>query len=122
MLLAAADLGCLDEALTVTAMLSCEGVFTQRSDGDRGSSLPDGDGLGDHVMLLQVSPYLVPASIGVRQGIAYHVPGTVAIARIDGVQFYRRKIVVYASRYWNFEQFPRTGKNPKLDEVCILWR
>ncbi|GAQ81335.1 ATP-dependent RNA helicase DHX8/PRP22 [Klebsormidium nitens] len=53
-LLAAADLGSLDEALTVTAMLSCEGVFTQRSDGDRGGSLPDGDGLGDHVMLLQL--------------------------------------------------------------------
>jgi hypothetical protein len=53
-LLAASDLGCLDEALTVTAMLSCEGVFTRRSSGDREGSLPDGDGLGDHVMLLQV--------------------------------------------------------------------
>lgn len=53
-LLAAADLDCLDEAITVAAMLSCEGVFTQRSVGDREGSLLDGDGLGDHVMLMQV--------------------------------------------------------------------
>ncbi|KAL2632504.1 hypothetical protein R1flu_003983 [Riccia fluitans] len=60
-LMAAEELGCLDQALTVAAMLSCENIFYQaprqgkekkrpREEGN----LPDGRGLGDHIQYLQI--------------------------------------------------------------------
>ncbi|KAL3695129.1 hypothetical protein R1sor_008780 [Riccia sorocarpa] len=60
-LLAAEELGCLDQALTIAAMLSCENIFYQaprqgkekkrpREEG----KLPDGRGLGDHIQYLQI--------------------------------------------------------------------
>lgn len=60
-LVAAEDAGCLNQALTVAAMLSCEFLFTSIS--KKGApqkrdlefkNLPDGKGLGDHIQLLQI--------------------------------------------------------------------
>eukprot|EP00899_Mesostigma_viride_P007205 jgi/Mesvir1/16486/Mv10044-RA.1 len=65
-LLAAQELGCVSTALTVAAMLSAENIHFGRGQEQRGRHgtkaappsnappLPDGDGLGDHIMLLQV--------------------------------------------------------------------
>ncbi|XP_057819000.2 probable pre-mRNA-splicing factor ATP-dependent RNA helicase DEAH4 isoform X2 [Cryptomeria japonica] len=60
-LIAANDLECLSQCLTVAAMLSCENVFTPTS--SKGASkkrervdlnLPDGSGMGDHIQLLEI--------------------------------------------------------------------
>ncbi|CAM6103349.1 unnamed protein product [Calypogeia fissa] len=60
-LLAAEELGCLDQALTVAAMLSCENIFFQppREGKDKKrareeGNLPDGSGYGDHIQYLQI--------------------------------------------------------------------
>eukprot|EP00850_Spirogloea_muscicola_P002320 SM000009S23449 [mRNA] locus=s9:45710:49660:- [translate_table: standard] len=58
-LLAALELGCLRRALSVVAMLSCESLHFEGPRQDRATDktrgrLPDGDGLGDHIMLLQI--------------------------------------------------------------------
>ncbi|CAM8971781.1 unnamed protein product [Rhodiola kirilowii] len=62
-LLAANEYGCLSQALTVAAMLSAETsllVSRSKNDGkkrkhtDTPLDLPDGDGLGDHIQLLQI--------------------------------------------------------------------
>lgn len=62
-LLAAEDAGCLNQALTVAAMLSCESVFASFPSKSAPTSkkrelefkdLPDGKGLGDHIQLLQI--------------------------------------------------------------------
>ncbi|KAH7439835.1 hypothetical protein KP509_04G078700 [Ceratopteris richardii] len=61
MLLAAEEAGCLSEALTIAAMLSCESLFLpspKKSASHKRDlefkSLPDGMGLGDHIQLLQI--------------------------------------------------------------------
>lgn len=60
-LIAANEMGCLSQTLTVAAMLSCENVFssTNRKGASKkrermDSNLPDGNGMGDHVQLLQI--------------------------------------------------------------------
>lgn len=64
-LLAANEYGCLSQALTVAAMLSAESslmVGRSKTDGKKRKhidihtplDLPDGDGLGDHIQLLQI--------------------------------------------------------------------
>ncbi|MCO5570234.1 hypothetical protein L7F22_023953 [Adiantum nelumboides] len=60
-LLAAEEAGCLNEALTVAAMLSCESLFIAKSKKSTShkrdlefKNLPDGMGLGDHIQLLQI--------------------------------------------------------------------
>eukprot|EP01018_Ginkgo_biloba_P031799 Gb_15844 [translate_table: standard] len=60
-LIAANELGCLPQALTVAAMLSCENVFSpipskgaSRKRERVDSNLPNGNGLGDHIQLLQI--------------------------------------------------------------------
>lgn len=60
-LLAAEDAGCLNQALTVAAMLSCEFLFmpvSKKSSSQKRDlefkNLPEGKGLGDHIQLLQI--------------------------------------------------------------------
>jgi ATP-dependent RNA helicase DHX8/PRP22 len=60
-LLAAEDLGCLPQALTVAAMLSSEMIFMQgprkgdnRKRSREDQQLPDGNKYGDHVQYLQI--------------------------------------------------------------------
>eukprot|EP00249_Psilotum_nudum_P003089 c16414_g1_i1 orf=285-2411(+) len=60
-LLAAEEMGCLNQALTVAAMLSCESLFmpmfsklTNKKRHHEDRKLPDGKGLGDHIQLLQI--------------------------------------------------------------------
>ncbi|MCO5597453.1 hypothetical protein L7F22_051531 [Adiantum nelumboides] len=60
-LLAAEEAGCLNEALTVAGMLSCESLFMAKSKKSTShkrdlefKNLPDGKGLGDHIQLLQI--------------------------------------------------------------------
>ncbi|KAI5071455.1 hypothetical protein GOP47_0013706 [Adiantum capillus-veneris] len=60
-LLAAEEASCLNEALTIAAMLSCESLFVANSKKSSSNkrdlefkNLPDGKGLGDHIQLLQI--------------------------------------------------------------------
>lgn len=61
-LLAAEETGCLHEALTVAAMLSCESLFssftsnkeTPKKREREAPKLPNGKGMGDHIQLLQI--------------------------------------------------------------------
>ncbi|KAH9303077.1 hypothetical protein KI387_014660, partial [Taxus chinensis] len=60
-LIAANDMECLSQCLTVAAMLSCENVFsptpskgTSKKRERVDSNLPDGSGMGDHIQLLQI--------------------------------------------------------------------
>ncbi|XP_031480979.1 probable pre-mRNA-splicing factor ATP-dependent RNA helicase DEAH4 [Nymphaea colorata] len=59
-LIAANELGCLPQALTVAAMLSAENIWAQtsRKNNDKKrkpiQNLPDGSGWGDHIQLLQI--------------------------------------------------------------------
>ena len=60
-LLAAAQHGCLPDAIVVAAMLSAEinlpspdSARNSRAAGGRAVQLPDGDGFGDHIRLLQL--------------------------------------------------------------------
>ncbi|XP_002962098.2 probable pre-mRNA-splicing factor ATP-dependent RNA helicase DEAH4 [Selaginella moellendorffii] len=59
-LIAAEDLGCLEDALVLAAMLSCDSVFYQAPKKEKKEQsavhqdLPTGDGFGDHIQLLQI--------------------------------------------------------------------
>ncbi|KAJ7514129.1 hypothetical protein O6H91_23G029200 [Diphasiastrum complanatum] len=61
-LLAAEEMGCLSQALTVAGMLSCESIFHHNPSKTRTTKqkievkyeLPTGNGMGDHVQLLQI--------------------------------------------------------------------